>query len=155
MMSPELLTKGNRVRWLLLIAIVAAAGCDKKDDASSYLPKAGPAGFVDVSADTWRGVAALTCKPAHVEACGREGCKESNPVVEVRWEPNGSYQRCDAKGCDSYEPQVSYSGIWTNIAIPENGLMARIAADGQYMEIATLNDLALVYHGRCKKIVER
>ena len=139
----------------LLFGIVALVACDKSEDTTIYLPKPGPTGFVDVSADTWKGVAALTCKPVRVDACGRDGCKEGKPVVEVRWEPNGSYQRCDAKGCDSYQPKVSYSGIWTNIAIPENGMMARITADGQYMEVATLNDMALVYHGQCKKVVAR
>jgi hypothetical protein len=143
------------MRWFLLVAIAALAGCDNKDDAAIYLPKAGPTGFVDVTADTWKGVATLTCKPARVEACGRDGCKEGKPLVEVRWEPSGSYQRCDAKGCDSYQPKVSYSGIWTNISIPESGMMARIAADGQFLEVATLNDFALVYHGQCDKVSAR
>ena len=140
---------------IVLIAALALAGCDKREETTVYLPKPGATGFVDVSADTWKGLATLICKPTRVEACTRKGCKEGKPVVEVRWEPNGLYQRCDAKGCDSYQPNVSYSGIWTNIAIPESGMMARITADGQYMEVATINDTALVYHGQCKRVENR
>ncbi len=140
---------------LALIVALALAGCDEKEPAPIIMPAAGPMGLVDVSSDTWKGVAALTCKPTRLDACGREGCKEGKPVVEVRWEPKGSYQRCDAKDCDSYQPKVGYSGIWTNIAIPDNGMMARITADGQYMEVATLNDVALVYHGQCKRVEAR
>lgn len=143
------------MKYLPVIVLALLASCDKEEDLTVYLPKPGTTGFVDVSADTWKGIAALTCKPTRVEACGREGCKEGKPVVEVRWEPSGTYQRCDTNGCDSYQPKVSYSGIWANIAIPESGMMARITADGQYMEVATINDTALVYHGQCKRVESR
>ena len=142
------------MRLFVLASLVVLSGCDKQEP--SPLPARTFVDLVDVSPDTWKDVVALECKPARVDACGAEGCKEVKPAVTIRWEPRGSYQRCDAKGCDTYNtPRVSYSGVWANVALPENGNMTRFAADGQYVEVATINDLVLVYHGQCREVRAR
>jgi hypothetical protein len=135
------------MRCLIVLSILMVGGCDRSEEAS---PPPMPS-FQLVSAQTWKGVTALECKPARVDACEARGCKEGEPVVTVRWEPGRSYQRCDGKGCDSYQPHVSYSGIWTEISLPENGTLAKIDADGRYVEVATINDAVLIYRGQCTK----
>lgn len=139
---------------VIVLAFLLLASCDKpaKLTQAEVIKRST---LTLVSDDTWRDVAAVVCKPIRVDACGVEGCKEGKPVVTVRWEPKGGYQRCDNDGCDSYSPVVSHSGIWTELALPQNGMMAKFTADGYYMEVATINDTALVYHGQCERVKNR
>jgi hypothetical protein len=141
------------MRGFLVVSALMLTGCDRADPTP--VPARPALALHDISEETWRDVEALECKPDRVDYCGAEGCKQSKPVVTVRWEPKGSYQRCDAKGCDSYEPVVSTSGVWANISNPKNGMFMRVTADGQYVEVATINEVVLVYHGRCVQVKAR
>jgi hypothetical protein len=60
------------------------------------------------------------------------------------------YERCDQKGCDRYRAAVSYSGMFANISLPENGAMARLTEDGVMLEVLTLHMGVLVRYGRCE-----
>lgn len=136
---------------LVALALVA---CDRKeadegaDDLIAWL-KANPS----VSEATWRNAGVLVCRPKSGQSCGRKSCVETEPKVFARWTPAaGTYERCDADGsCQSFRPQISYSGSWTNIALPENGMLARVTASGEYTEVATIMDSVLVYHGQCER----
>lgn len=141
------------MKALALIAVLLLAGCGKASDPADALPKFH--GYQQASAEHWQGVEELICTPARQDVCGENGCKQGKGTVEIRWQPGGTYKRCDAKDCDSYEPAVSYSGIWTNVALPVNGNLAKIATDGAYTEIATINETALIYHGQCKIVRAR
>ncbi|NCP11878.1 MAG: hypothetical protein GW859_08015 [Sphingomonadales bacterium] len=136
---------------LLALAIAALASCNEPD-AFTQAASVDRSPLTMVNDDTWKAIEALQCKPTRVYACGPEGCEEGKAVVSVRWEPKGSYQRCDKSGCDSYKPVVSHSGIWTVVSLPQNGTMAKFTSDGYYMEVATIDDSALVYHGQCEMV---
>lgn len=137
------------MRTLAILFLPVLSACEAQADNA-------PSRFsLDIaSAETWRGVPQLVCKPTRMDICGADGCETERPTIEVRWEPEGAYQRCDAKGCDSYPPTVSYSGIWTEISLPENGNLTKIASDGSYLEVATLNDVAVIYRGQCEPVGE-
>jgi hypothetical protein len=109
-----------------------------------------------VTEDTWRGVSKLLCKPTLLDVCDDSECRSQKigsevPVV-VTWQPDtGEYRRCNSTGqdCDTYQPQVSYSGSFANVVLPANGLMFRVTASGEYREIANLMTDTLVYRGQC------
>ena len=97
--------------------------------------------------------AETTCTASEKLQClSGSGCQAVEPTIVVRLNPNlGTYSRCDAKGCDDYQAQYSSSGMFINIALPERGLLAKMAVDGSYFtEVATLATAVLVTFGSCK-----
>lgn len=59
--------------------------------------------------------------------------------------------RCDAKGCDTYQAQFAISGAFINIAVPANGMLAKLSSDGtMFLETATQMNAALVSFGSCR-----
>src|SRR4029078_5583084 len=71
---------------------------------------------------------AWQCKIAEKQTCGpQEGCRPS-PITITHYIDldRKTYSRCDTKGCDTYDAQISQSGMFSNIAVPERGLMARV-----------------------------
>lgn len=106
-----------------------------------------------VSEQTWAGVDSLMCEVSSTQVCGPEGCKPLKTQTYIRWHPNTrEYERCGGSSpCDSYNAQVSYSGAWANVSVPDHGLMARLTGSGQFVEVATQMDAVFVYHGQCRK----
>lgn len=138
-------------------AVVACSSCNQRNTGSFEeqpaenlvaWSQANP----NVSDETWAGVETLTCQAKAATRCGPTDCKSFEPVTFVRWHPaTKQYQRCGGDDpCDSYTAQVSYSGAWANIAMPENSIMARLTAGGQFVEILTQMDAVLIYHGQCR-----
>jgi hypothetical protein len=92
----------------------------------------------------------MRCNMATTDACGARGCARRAPVTWVEWdEAANSYRRCDAKGCDTYTPNVRRSGEITNISMPQNAMLARLFPGGGFLEIVTLVDVALISRGQC------
>ena len=59
--------------------------------------------------------------------------------------------RCDSAGCDTYDATISESGIFLNIAVPLNGLMAKLTpATGEFVEVVTLVGQVYTSFGSCK-----
>lgn len=137
------------IRRLLLLAALLPTGCDQTDQIAGTVKV--DQSLTSANGDPWKDVKALACKPASLNICNPAGCKSSAPVTSIRWEPKGQYQRCYSKGCESYTPEVSYSGDWTNITLPKNGMLMRVDSAGRYVEIATLMDTVFIYHGQCTK----
>ena len=75
--------------------------------------------------------AELRCEIATKNACGETGCRPGNITVwnlidlEAR-----RYSRCDRKSCDHYPANISVSGLFYNIAVPERGMLAKLSQDG-------------------------
>lgn len=104
-----------------------------------------------VSSSTWAGVDSWTCRPSTAQICEAGGCEKQAPKVWLRWKPKAnSIERCGADGCDAYTPTISYSGSWANLSIPDRGMMVRMTASGQYLEILTQMDTVLIYRGLCR-----
>lgn len=144
---------------LAAIALLALTGCDSQSDMDATAAdliewsKQNPM----VTEDTWDGVKALMCRPESMQVCGPKGCKEQTPNVWLEFVPNssirpgiGTIRRCDAKGCDAYTADVSYSGSWATATIAGRSDFAKITASGEYIEVASLMQDVLIYRGQCE-----
>jgi hypothetical protein len=81
-----------------------------------------------------------------------QGCQplESKIIIRINTEQQ-VYSRCDANGCDDYQAQFNGSGVFINIAVPANGLLAKLTADGSsFTEVATLGTAVLLSFGSCR-----
>lgn len=142
----------------LLIALAAAlvVGCDEKptrDDSANELIDLGHQPFTDEK--TWTNVGSLVCRPETLRICSKVGCEErKGSNTFIRWTPKaGTLERCGgATPCNTYQTQVSYSGVWTNIAVPDHGMLARVTAGGDYLEVLTQMSRVFVYHGHCERV---
>ena len=79
------------------------------------------------------------------------GCQSVKNKIVVRIDMERQiYSRCDAKGCDEYQPKFTVSGKFINIAVPANGLLAKLTADGSsFTEVVTLGAVVLLSFGFC------
>lgn len=98
-------------------------------------------------------VAAIKCTFIQRERCQPgQPCSTVKPVTWAHVDSiKQTYARCDAKGCDTYPAPARKSGYWTLFDIGR-GMIAKLGAGGELVEIVTLNDVALVSYGRCAPI---
>jgi hypothetical protein len=97
-------------------------------------------------------MAETTCTITEKLQCAQgQGCQSVKNTIIVRIDTERQiYSRCDAKGCDEFQPQFNVSGKFTNIAVPANGLLAKLATDGSsFTEVATLGTAVLLSFGFC------
>ena len=137
---------------LALLSSVAITSCDSPTETTDPLRFSGenPSGY-----SHWESGVALTCKPERMEICSYEGCSPnapSNPsTITLELDPSANQlRRCIDGRCDRYSPQVSYSGIFTVLTLPDQGAMVKVSSQGQYLEIATQLLDAVVYRGKCR-----
>ena len=94
---------------------------------------------------------ALTCIPRTEALCNEGVCKEarSDPpswtVIE-----KGKLSRCDPRGCDTYVPKITPSGLYTNFVLPERGHLLKVDAEGNYIEVVTFGLTVFYKTGLCK-----
>jgi hypothetical protein len=136
-----------------LFTPVFLGGCDSKSplerkaDHLQELNRTSP----NATPQTWAQVGTLECRPNKKNVCGVAGCRSSEPRTFLRLKPSdGTYQRCDSQGCDTYKAAVSYSGIWTNMTVADRALLARLTSGLQFVEVTTMNDDFYLYRGTCK-----
>jgi hypothetical protein len=105
-----------------------------------------------VNEQTWAGVETLSCRISTAKRCGPNDCRGFKPVTLIRWHPSTKrYERCGGTApCDVHTAEVRYSGAFANITVPDTTIMARLTANGDFMEVLTHMDAALVYHGQCR-----
>jgi hypothetical protein len=96
--------------------------------------------------------AVTTCTVDQKQSCDSSvGCQaiKNSIVVRIDWN-QGSYSRCDAKGCDDLSMKTSSSGDFINIEVPEHGMLAKISkSTSSFVEVATIMETVLVSFGRC------
>lgn len=95
----------------------------------------------------------LTCTISEKVRCSQgQGCHPVEATIIVRLNPEQqTYSRCDAKGCDDFQAQFGVSGNFLNIALPQNGMLAKVSGDLlSVMEVVTLGADVLVSYGSCK-----
>ncbi len=96
-------------------------------------------------ASKWR------CEAAVKFSCSMKGCGEVGVTVWVNLDFRAQqYQRCDSKGCDTYQMIHSGSGIYTIIEPNNSGTFMKVVNDGsEFMEVATLGTSSFTSLGRC------
>ena len=96
----------------------------------------------------------LRCDIASKHRCDANGGCQKVPagVWNIVNFPKQTLARCDAKGCETYPAQFVTSGAFINIALPANGMLAKMASDGStFLETATLMGTVLVSFGACRE----
>jgi hypothetical protein len=95
----------------------------------------------------------MTCRISAKYACGSESaCKELKPTVwNVVDLTRQTYARCDIRGCDTYDAQVSHSGAFIVIDVPGRGMIAKLAANkSSFLEVVTAGTGAMNSFGACE-----
>ena len=96
-------------------------------------------------ASLWR------CDPAVKYNCSADGCKSVPALVWVQLDlaAPARYDRCDAKGCDSYAVTPQPGGIYT-LLNPTPSTFLKVLNDGtDFVEVASLGTSVLISYGRC------
>lgn len=139
---------------LVLVACTSLSGCSKADDeeAFNHVLKLGRSPTVDDA--KWAGKPTLQCVAESKTICTFQKCTTSKDVrIVQRINPaTPTYQRCDSPkgGCDTFEPQVAHSGIWTTLADPARTATLRVTLNGNFIEYLTENDDVYIYRGTCR-----
>jgi hypothetical protein len=136
---------------LVLVGVLGACHRESamEDQARHLVASKNPG----ASAAMWSKVGTLECRASRKDICGPHGCSDSIPQTFVRLTPGaGSYQRCDSKGCENYKANVSYSGIWTTMSLPDNATFARLTNSLDFVEVAAMNDTLYLYRGTCRPL---
>lgn len=135
------------------ILISALGGCSSPnaDITQTVSEDYGGIGDITVATDD------LICRPQVGSVCRKSGCQPLDaPKVWLRWKAAPkTFTRCSAEECKAWPATTSESGIFTNIAIVDSGLITRVAQDGSYMELATQGKVVYIYHGKCVKAAQR
>lgn len=126
---------------------IVAKGESELPDDMSRLAQAPAA-----SQEFLKGHSLIECHAKIKNTCSSNGCEASTDVrITQTFAPHKQvYKRSDAQGGDEYPATVSQSGIWYNVGIPQGGIVFRFNTIGDFLEIVTLNDTAIVYSGSCK-----
>jgi hypothetical protein len=94
----------------------------------------------------------LRCEILKKYVCEPGGCKSVPAKIWNRVDlSNHSYARCDSAGCDNYAVEISQSGAFLNLAIPKNGVVAKITiGNNSFHEVVSLGQIVYVSFGVCK-----
>ena len=109
--------------------------------------------FVSLLAVTVAHGEELRCDISKKYVCESDGCKSVPAAVwNLVDSVSGSYSRCDSRGCDRLQAQLSQSGVFINIDVPGHGLIAKMTADASsFHEIATLEHIIYISFGSCRR----
>lgn len=106
------------------------------------------------AADIWQ-----ECQIENVTVCTAQGCKYVEPTLKLyfgdfadsRGKRKSYYYRCRRdRDCDRIEnPWIGENERYRAFVMPEQGVIARIAADGKVTDVATVDDTVLISRGSC------
>ena len=103
------------------------------------------------AAPTWGATTTYECRFTDKRQCSAgEPCKPIPSKIFTRLSLDGSYARCDAKGCDDYKANVSRSGNWAIFDIPGRGMVSKMSVQRDIVEVTTINDVVLIGYGKCQ-----
>lgn len=78
------------------------------------------------------------------------GCQ---PGVTGAWAvvdfATGEYQRCDARGCDTYSATVTPSGQVINVEVPGKAAFIKVLPGGAFSEVASAGTMTILSYGYC------
>jgi hypothetical protein len=61
----------------------------------------------------------------------------------------GEYQRCDARGCDTYSATVTPSGQVINVEVPGKAAFIKVLPGGAFSEVASAGAMTILSYGYC------
>ena len=61
----------------------------------------------------------------------------------------GEYQRCDARGCDTYSATVTPSGQVINVEVPGKAAFIKVLPGGAFSEVASAGTMTILSYGYC------
>lgn len=106
------------------------------------------------AADSWQ-----ECQIENVTFCNAEGCKYVEPTLKLYFgdftdsagRRKSYYYRCRRDGaCDRIEnPWIGQNDRYRAFVMREQGVIARISAEGKVTDIATVDDTVLISRGTC------
>lgn len=140
---------------VLVLSSLLLVGCDKiaaKDESELPDDMSRLAQAPAASQEFLKGHSLIECRAKTKNTCSPKGCEASTDIrVTQTFDPHKQvYKRSDAQGGDEYPATVSQSGIWYNVGIPQGSVVFRFNTIGDFLEIVTLNDTAIIYSGSCK-----
>lgn len=139
---------------LLLIACTSILGCSKAEDNAALRHLLDLGRLPPVDDAKWAGKPTLQCVAKSRTICTFQECMTSNDVrIVQRINPaTRTYQRCDSPkgGCDTLEPHVAHSGVWTTLADPVHSATLRVTLRGDFVEYLAQNDEVYIYRGMCR-----
>jgi hypothetical protein len=96
--------------------------------------------------------AELKCEISQKYICETTGCRTApTNVWNLVNTTKKTYARCDRMGCDKYDALFSQSDVFVNIALPERGVIAKMAVDASsFHEVTTLAHSVYVSFGSCQ-----
>jgi hypothetical protein len=95
----------------------------------------------------------ITCRWKAKQQCDPgEACKTVPPAVWTIVDPQAKrYQRCDPRGCDTYEAVVTVGpGAFTVYELIGRGVFLKTGLGGSATEVVSLGNSVLVSHGVCR-----
>ena len=94
----------------------------------------------------------IKCQIRNKYVCESGGCKSLPAKVwNIVDATKQTYAHCDSAGCDKYNAQISRSGEFVNIGVPDRGVIAKMALDGStFHEVASLMHVVYVSFGSCE-----
>jgi hypothetical protein len=147
----------NRLRlaaFVVLLVSTLLSGCSKGEQNAELKHMLDLGRLPNVNDATWAGKPTLLCVATSKTICTFQRCTTSSDVRTVqRINPETrTYQRCDrtSKGCDTLEPRVAHSGVWTTLADPVHTATLRVTQRGDFIEYLSQNDDVYIYRGRCR-----
>ena len=106
------------------------------------------------AADIWQ-----ECQIEIVTFCDLAGCRNVEPTLKLYFgdysdnagKRHGYYYRCRRDGpCDRIEdPWIGQSDRYRAFVMREQGVVARIGADGKVTDVSTVGDTVLISRGSC------
>lgn len=118
----------------------------RKSEREARRAERGLLGGLGERAQRWR------CEPTARFGCSSAGCQALEFTVWVNLDfPARRYERCDSKGCDSYEMTYAVGGAFTTVTpLGARGFFLKAVNDGsEFLEVVSLGTAAHASFGRC------
>ena len=138
---------------LIGLSCLIVGGCGKAGgDEKELLKNMERLSRAPVATDTFlKSYKKIECKGRAKQICTPNGCKEGPVSVTQSYDiVSGTYRRTDPKGSEEFSASTSPSGIWFNFLLSNRSILSKVNTLGDFTEVVTQNDMAIVYFGSCQ-----
>lgn len=94
------------------------------------------------------------CEPKVHRICSKDKCDESDSKVWIKINfKEGTYSRCDSKGCNNRLMSYFESGVYTRVQVNGAGTMVTVLNDGtEYSSAVSFGTSFILSFGSCRPI---